>query len=285
MTWHWKTGTPETSKKFSTAHYHGEAKLISVFSNINEENFREYPYSYVITTQALDPAYYQELATNFPDVSTILSEGLGKNNVLILLPTLKFLAKGLLAPIWQEFIEYHHSPAFFQEMVGIFGDQIRQAHPDLEARLGKSLESLTVSARGSGIDTDVSIECQFGLNTPVSTPSRVRGFHVDNPKKISNAILYMPLDEDTSEGGHFQIGRFRGQPKFQGVSVSDEEVEVVDHVIYQANTLISMINTPFALHAVSPRMPTPHPRRYINFLAELRKPIFDLAPFQDSDTP
>ena len=127
---------------------------------------------------------------------------------------------------------------------------------------------------------------QFGINTPVREASRVRGVHVDNPMKIFNALLYMRLDEDDSEGGEFQICKFTGRPRFHDqVLVSDEHVEVVNQIPYRANDLAFVINSMHALHAVSPRQPTPHIRRYVNFLAELRIPIFDLKPYQDTGTP
>lgn len=108
---------------------------------------------------------------------------------------------------------------------------------------------------------------------------------MDRTKKIFNAILYMRLDEDDSDGGHLEICRFRDKPRFRAVTCPDDAVEVVDHIIYRANTLIFMINSPFALHGVSARYPTPHIHRYINFLAAFREPIFDLAPYQDNETP
>ena len=137
-----------------------------------------------------------------------------------------------------------------------------------------------MAPRPSGIDADVLVDCQFGINTPVSSPSRVRGFHLDSPKKLYNALLYMRAEEDDSDGGDLQICRFHDQPQFHKVTAPDDAVEVVDHVRYEANAFAFMVNSPAALHGVTPRMATPHLRRYINFLAELREPIFDLSPYQ-----
>ena len=50
------------------------------------------------------------------------------------------------------------------------------------------------------------------------------------------------------------------------------------------NTLIFMINSPYALHGLSPRYPTPHIQRTIYFLAEFHGPVFDLKPYQDDTT-
>ena len=259
--------------------------MVSVFASIRDEHIREEPFPHVCSTEALDPDYYRELAANYPDIFHICPDLSAENNMPHALSATRAMNMGILAPVWQEFIAYHHSPAFFHDIVARVGHHMRQAHPDLEERLGKPLEELTVAPRFLSDDADVQVECQFGINTPVRKPTRVRGVHVDSPKKLCNALLYMRLDEDHSDGGHLEICRFRDKPRFQNVACPDDSVEVVDHILYQANTLIFMVNSPFALHGVTARYPTPHIRRYINFLAELREPIFDLAPYQDNETP
>ncbi len=70
-------------------------------------------------------------------------------------------------------------------------------------------------------------------------------------------LVYMRLEEDDSEGGHLEICRFSDYPRFQEVTAPDHAVEIVDPVMDQANTLFSMINSPYALHGVSPRYPKP----------------------------
>lgn len=259
--------------------------MVSMFGNIREEHVRSDPFPHVMTTQALDPELYRELAATYPDTRFICADMAGKNNMPEALSASYALEDGILSPVWREFIEYHHSAAFYRDVVRVAGHQIRQVHPDLETKAGKPLDEFTVAPRRSGKDADVLVECQFGINTPVTAPSRVRGVHVDSPKKIYNALLYMRLDDDDSQGAHMELCRFKGEPRFHGVSVDDDAVDVVDHVIYQANTMIFMVNSPFALHGVSPRQPTRHIRRYLNFLAEFRDQVFDLDPYQDRETP
>lgn len=259
--------------------------VVSLFANVRDEHVGEEPFFHLHAPNALDPAYYRALAEHFPDDPRIWRSHWDCNNQLMTLSALKARAAGLLAPIWSEFIDYHYSQAFFHDVLSVVGDRIRQAYPDLEAKLGKPLESLAVAARGSGLDTDVFLDVQFGINTPVREPSRVRGFHIDNPKKIYNALLYMRTDEDDSIGGELQLGRFRGRPRLLDVAVPDDAAEVVALVPYRANTMVFMINSLSALHGVSPRMPTPHVRRYVNFLAQLREPLFDLSPYQEETQP
>lgn len=259
--------------------------MVSLVGNFKDGDFRAEPFPHVCSTATLRPGHYRKLADSFPDLAAACPELWAKNNSGEAFSALQALEAGVLSPAWREFIEYHYSPAFYLDVVKLLGDQMRKVHPHLEAQLGKSLESLTVAPRPAPGDADVMVECQFCINTPVRTVSRVRGVHVDNPKKLFNALLYMRLDEDDSGGGDLELCRFVGKPRFQQVAAPDDAVEAVDHVLYQANTLILIINSPFSLHGVTPRQPTPHIRRYFNFLAELRQPIFDLAPYQDRETP
>jgi hypothetical protein len=46
--------------------------------------------------------------------------------------------------IWREFVAYHVSMDFYREIVSLFGDQIRRAHPNLDEKLAGRIEDLTV---------------------------------------------------------------------------------------------------------------------------------------------
>ena len=253
----------------------------SMFGNIEDEHVRFEPFPHILHTQALEPEYYRKLADEFPDPRPIFPGGWEKNNEAFALSGITAIEHGLATPIWREFFKYHFSKDIFLEIVKVFGDQIRRIHPDLEAQLGKSLESLTVAPRRLGIEADVFLDCQFCINSPVREECRVRTVHVDNPNKLCNALLYMRCDEDDADGGDLEICRFKDRPRFWEVSTPDDFIDVVEYVPYQANTLVFMVNSPYALHGVTPRKPTRHYRRYINFLAEFSEPIFDLAPYQD----
>jgi len=46
-------------------------------------------------------------------------------------------------------------------------------------------------------------------------------------------------------------------------------------VPYAANTLAAFVNSARAAHGVTPRAPSPLPRRYVNFIAEVPFPLFE----------
>jgi len=257
----------------------------SVLGRITEEPVNAAPFPFVLTTEALEPDYYQSLALYFPDFSN--HPGFVENNALAHMSGLHAFADEIeIHPNWQDFMKFHFSQDFYNQIAHFLGDHIRSCYPDLESRMGKKVEELTVQPRElEDQGADLLVDVQFAINTPVHKKSRVRCRHVDSPKKLFNGLLYMPLPEDDNPGGDLEICRWNGEPHFQSVFVQDDLVDVVDIVKYQANTLILFISTPKSVHGVTPRMPTPLPRRYINILAEFREPLYDIQAYQDESTP
>lgn len=189
-------------------------------------------------------------------------------------------------PIWQDFMRIHFSTDFFQQIIRHLGDGVRESHPDLEDRLGKRLEDLTVQPRHTeDVGADLWIDAQFAINTPVREATSVRCRHVDDPKKLFAGLFYMPALDDNSIGGDLEICRWREAPRFQSVFVQNDKVDLVDIVKYQANTLLVFINSAQAVHGVTVRQPTSQVRRYVNFIAEFREPIYDLQQYQEDSVP
>ena len=196
---------------------------------------------------------------------------------------------------WQEFMGHHYSNDFVRQVIRYLGDGIRQSYQDLEQRLGKSLDELTVQPRHTKDQgADLWIDVQFAVNTPVRNLSRVRGRHVDDPKKLFAGLFYMRAPEDDSIGGDLEICRWQETPQFkndfvlgeqvQNTHIQDHQVDLVDVVKYRANTLLLFINTPYAVHGVTERQPTQHFRRYINMIAEFREPLYDFKKYQGNAT-
>lgn len=143
---------------------------------------------------------------------------------------------------------------------------------------GRAPENLPQNLRA-----DVTLDTQFVINSPVTVTSTVRGPHVDKPYKLFAAILYMRHPDDRSTGGDLLLYRYRdGNAVFDRRQHLDERhVESIARIPYRANSLIMWLNTPDALHGVTPRSVTGMPRRYINFLAEcyrLRTDTFYVLP-------
>ncbi|MEL0107169.1 MAG: hypothetical protein VW802_09515 [Rhodospirillaceae bacterium] len=253
----------------------------NILSRASQQNVKTSPFTYAYVENALDDAYYQSLSDSFPNIElfpNLLSaeSAANMNNINSMFSGLEPNYVEHISEQWREFMKLHCSETFYRQVVSLIGDQIRIRHPDLEDRLDKPLEELTVGWRKEKNSADIQLDCQFAMNTPVQMPSRVRGVHVDNPRKLYNALLYMRLDEDETVGGNLGLYTFKDEPQYDGVQVPDDAVDHVDTLPYKANSVVLLMNSPESLHGVTVREVTPCPRRYINFLAELSEPIFSL---------
>jgi len=256
----------------------------SILGRVTPDNVHGEPYPYILKTEALDTAYYEELAAHFPDFSG--HPGATKNNVSISMSGLHAFSDEIsLHPIWKKFMAFHYSGEFLQQVISSFGEHVRANFPDLETKLGKKLEELTVIPQHIEGDADITVHIPFRINTPVKKASRIRCKHVDSPKKLFNGLLYFRTPEDDSIGGDLEICRWKDSPRFHDVFVEDDCADVVDIVPYRSNTLIMFLNTPNSIHGVTKRMQTQHFRRYIAFTAEFKEPVYDLSALQDNETP
>ena len=279
--------------------------MTSILDRITERHVHGDPFPHLTTTEALEPGYYESLAARFPEFSDIVGmkghdedkQRIQENNVLLHLSGIHAFADDMpVDPVWRDFLRFHLSTDFFRQIIAHLGDGIRRSYPDLEQRLGKSLEELTVQPRHTkDAGADLWIDIQFAINTPVRETSRVRSRHVDDPKKLFAGLFYMRAPEDDSIGGDLEICRWRGEPRFknayvpgrqvESTHIQDHQVDLVNTVKYRANTLLMFVNSPFAVHGVTERQPTRHIRRYINMIAEFREPLFDILQYQDNSMP
>lgn len=239
------------------------------------------PFPYIRMRNALDPAYYRELAAAFPSLDRIAGAGPLPNNQVFRSPACDVLAEKATPAIWKEFFSYHCSDAFLTELIRFWHSAIMREYPDMAYQFGKSLDHLSCGLRRyragrppeslrENMRSDVTLDTQFVVNSPVTDPSTVRGPHLDKPYKLFAGILYMRLPGDKSTGGDLLLYKLKTRkPHFDRRQHVDEKlVEAFDEVKYEANSLVLWLNTPNAVHGVSPRSPTQIHRRYINFIAE-----------------
>lgn len=235
------------------------------------------PFPHLVIPDALPRALYEELERSYPPLAEVAGPGPLDNNRLYKLAAADVIASPHIAPLWREFFAYHTSAEFFHRIHAFWQDVLTELHPGIARALGKAPEDFAVVRRQPGkkdnaanFAADIVLDCQFGMNSPVTTPSSVRGPHLDNPAKLFAALLYFRHADDTSTGGELELYRVKPgrNPMARGSRVRPEAVEIAEHVAYAPNTLVMWINSPLAIHGVSPRSLTESPRRYVNFLGE-----------------
>ncbi|MFI2241480.1 hypothetical protein [Streptomyces chrestomyceticus] len=200
------------------------------------------------------------------------------------------LHDGTMAKVWKDFVTYHSSPAFYEEFLDLFQEDLLANLPTAEEGIGRPLRDLRVGRRHR--DTfethDILMDCTAVINSAVTgKPSAYRGPHVDKPYKLFGGLFYMRLPEDDAVGGDLVLYKYRpGAHKFY-TSASEygdnrfdidlQYVEEVTTVPYESNTLVMYPINRLALHGVSVRSLTQHQRRFVALVGDLRNPLFDLA--------
>jgi len=168
------------------------------------------------------------------------------------------------------------------------GAHIRAMYPFFEKRYAPFNKLRTgISGFNSFDEVDVLMDAQICMNTPVTTyPSSVRGPHVDLPQKLFAGLLYLRDDEDDSRGGDLELykPRLNYQPRFACQYIKRHNLEVIGTVPYQQNVLLVFLNSPHSLHGVTRRSVTPHPRRLVNLVMEVREPLFTLPQYGSIET-
>jgi hypothetical protein len=247
-----------------------------LLADVKQSDVVTEPYAHYTRTEVVPAALYQELAADFPTLAVIVNEraDIGSNEA-VRMTVKQVLSDRRISPLWREFFEYHTSPDYWRDVTRLFADHFRREFPGLEERIGRAYEDWRVVPRGYAGDADVRLDCQFVMNTPVTRKSSVKTAHIDLCDKIFSALFYMRDPRDQSQGGDLDIYDWRREPRFVKHRALNRDVEVVKTVPYRANSYLCFVNSPQAVHGVSPRDTTDVPRRYINFIAELPVKAFE----------
>ena len=247
-----------------------------LLSSVEPSDVVTEPYAHYTRTGVVPASLYQELAADFPSLGTIVNDrtDIGSNEA-VRMTTKQVLSDRRISPLWREFFEYHTSTEYWRDVTRLFASHFRREFPGLEERIGRAYEDWRVMPRGYAGEADVRLDCQFVMNTPVTRKSSVKTAHIDLCDKIFSALFYMRDPRDHSQGGDLDIYDWRREPRFVKHRTLMRDVELVKTVPYQANSYLCFVNSPAAVHGVSPRDETDVPRRYINFIAELPIKAFE----------
>lgn len=245
--------------------------MISVLSRVTKAHLRTEPFPHFVIKEALDWRVFEQLEREYPSADLILD---GKQhtpeNTRHDYSAHKILGDSRISPLWRQFAEYHTSPAFFQEIMGIWGSEVLRLYPNVEQSIGKPMAEWSTGVRRKDTGVDFVLDCQIGINTPLSRPSSVRGAHVDNPVELYAGLLYFKPLQDESTGGDLLIYRYKRKDyRFHGkAELNERYVEKVGQVPYERNTLVFFINSINSVHGVTARSASSRPRRLVNIIGE-----------------
>lgn len=242
--------------------------MYSVLDKFHRDYFSLNPYPHCVIEDCLPDHFYNELVECYPDWNDLfVGDSVPENT------RHDWHAKDVFkhgSQIWREFIAYHTSNEFFQQVMDCFEDSIYLAYPALKWQNFRDIQTGT-----RFIDkAPIVLDAQVGCNTPTTTASSVRGPHVDNPIELFAGLLYMPIEGDTA-GGDLIVYDQNKKPEIYGkAEIKDYTCKEVNRVPYKPNTFVMFINTINSNHGVSVRQPTEHPRRLVNFIGESTQGAF-----------
>ena len=220
------------------------------------------PYPHFVIENALPQDVYEQLEKEWPK-EQLLSTQPYDDGMCYRLKADEMLKPGKVSNIWKEFTKYHTSMEFYKEMIKVFGELVPH------------IEDLTLSPRGWDTGNDkIGTDCQTVMHKPIDFSSRTA--HIDNPREIYAALLYMPYKDDQSTGGEFQIHKTDANitevNKNGGREVKEKAGKIIKTVPYKSNTLVVFCNNSTrCVHSVSARKNAVLHRRSVNIIAEFNR--------------
>lgn len=254
----------------------------SVLQRATRAHVKTDPFPHLVLENALPQELYDELAASFPSASA-LGVDLRKNNTRWNYHAYKVRKNAELPQVWRDFIAYHASQEFFDEIAELFHAEIEALYPE---RFGgeAGLKALRAGTRKlvdfSG--ADVLMDAMISGNTPVTTAGSVRSSHVDLGDKLFSGLFYMRPDDYDAVGGDLTISRFRpeagGEAEqralFDDAYVDDRWLEHVTTVPYAKNTVVLFINSLKSVHGVTVRQPSDKSRLFMNLVGQVDPPLY-----------
>lgn len=254
----------------------------SVLSRVGPQDLIWDPFPHFAISGGLDDALCDRLIDEFPLEFVTRGRDVESNKRLNQSAP-EVLAASDVSPLWREVVATHVSQDFLDEALALLADPIRQTYPSFESDFG-SLDSIRAGTRRAHTfeDADVLLDAQIAINTPVTgEPTSVRRGHVDASNKLFVGLFYLRHPDDQSTGGDLELYRYATErPEFEGTprwtSIDDSYLELVETVPYERNQLAFFMNSPDALHGVTPRSRTESPRLFLNLIAEVSQPLFEV---------
>jgi len=251
----------------------------SLLAELSKADIIDDPFPHIVARNVLDQDLLDSLLEEFPPLEAFPNNS-DASNIRLNLGNAAAMTSEAVSPKWQEFLARNADREHLLHFIRVFGDHMKTAVPGA-SRFLEMAEKLRVGVKHvDGFDTaQVLLSSAIDANTPTSSvPSSVRGPHVDSGAKLWVGLFYL-RDELTSEGGDLELYQLKPGHQLAGNVVNGSEIrpeclDLVKTVTYEANTLFIGINSPASIHGVSPRQPTPHPRKFFSFYCDLPGRLF-----------
>ena len=241
-------------------------KNLSILQNFKSENFFYEPFPHLIINNALPDDLYDELENTIPN-DLIIDKDANNKRGNIYADNMKDNAKFKL---WVDFLNYNNSKEFLDEFINIFKTSIDLNHPFLLNKINKAQTDSSLKKTKNNL----LLKSDYSYNTPVRTPSSVRGVHLDHYNKLYIGMYYMRAVNDLTKGGDLIMYKWKKNlnlyekkkilytEKFKYLDTHTEEFKRIN---YERNSLFLGLNTIDSLHGVTTREKTDNIRQFCFF--------------------
>ena len=254
----------------------------SVFDSISMAELVTDPYPHLVLENALPAEIADTLLAAMPPIEVFTRNRRVRSNYRFPLPSHIALADSRVSEEWKEAQRQCNAalPSLLSHFIHRFRRDILQAFPDFSSRFA-ALEDLRVVPRAKRWRRrdEIGMDAQMVINSPALIGgTSVRGPHIDAPNKLISALLYLRAPHDDSTGGDLQLCA----PNTDCVRFDRWNAALPGHVRvartypYRHNLLILPLSMPTAVHGVSPRGATAHPRYHLHLVGEMSAPLFEM---------
>jgi len=253
---------------------------LNILQNFKIENYFDYPYPFFEIENALPEEVYTALKNDYPIFNKYFSQdkNFNSNNkrVQINSETILNNEDDFKKSIWYDFIQYHNSIEFFEQLINIFDKDLIKIYPSIKKIFNeKKNDKFFLSYRSLDNNNNYEFvsDCQPGINTATFKKSSVRGPHVDNPVELFGGLFYLRDKNDKSTGGDLIIYEkfdkiiFHKKAEVQNVKA----LKQFKKIKYKENNCIFFLNTIDSIHSVSERSITSNQRNLTNLIFERYK--------------
>lgn len=258
--------------------------LLSLFQRVDRSQVLTKPFPYVIVENALPDELHTELRRTFPSRQT-LNVPIGQNKRWST-SLLELREIPGITDLWRNFVEFHASKDFLDDVLALFGDSIVQLYPNI-FRSVIDIGNRPVVIRGANSQTqgELYLDSQVSGNTPASRPGVPRGIHFDSAESLWAGLYYLRSEADDSLGGDLELWKwpdsfsFRKKSTLYREGMDPKYAQKIRTIPYRSNTFVFLINSIDSLHSVTERLPSPHTRQFLNLVCSVSSPLFRPLPF------
>lgn len=246
---------------------------LNLLKNFSKKHYSSFPFPHFEIRKALDDDIYSRLEEEYLIIINYIKENNNffKNNIRYQINSRTILSNEIFKKsIWYDFVNFHTSLEFYEDLLNIFNKDIKKIYPSLKPDINKKLLSIRHDNVNNNKKTNFVIDCQPGINTPTTTISSVRGPHVDNPVELIGGLFYLKYPKDAAKGGDLNLYEIEKNIFFQGKAEveNEKDLKLFKIIKYDKNKCVFFINSNKSIHSVTAREKSQYTRNLVNIVVE-----------------